>query len=765
MSRTIFLLLMLLLGVMGAEAKEIRGIVLAEQDTTPVVAAKCILMADGKPIADVLTDDKGVFTLSTPLKGKLMVTIDKDDFNPTDVIVDAGAKEVNLGNVWLSSGTLLDELKVDGSITFDAKGRTIVYPSQADVKASPNSLSLFSKLPLSGMLADPVFRTITVLGDSPTILIDGVLSTLQDLLLIKPANIEKIEYSILPPARYANGNSKGFISVTLKQRNDGGDVYVWVRAPFNAVMDDASVRASYHQGPSAFTLSCSPSWRNYHKVYDTIEESYIGNDGFRIDQVSKDCNPFNYFMLPASLRYIYAPNSATVFTATLNMSLYKSHRLQYGETQEFLHNDFDFENEQNNNDLSTSLDLYFRRDFNDKSSLEAQMVGTLSDNRYDRDNSYFYHDGRTESYPIDIKSKRRSLITAVSYVHNFSDYTSLTAGVKNTLSHSRNLYRTTDYEPTLTENNNYVYVSVSQMINKVYLTARTGTLLYWLRNDDNKRNYARNLTSFQVQWTPMQMFSLNGYADYSSGLPGLSSLTDYAQQISPYLISNGNPDLKGSHYISTYVGPTFRYKKLSVGMRVSYVRSINSVYNAYSYIGDGMFLSQSENAKHDDSWSGGLQVQMNDLKGFGFNVYVEYGHTATAGSDWKLSLASWSGWINLWYNIGKFTLAYYRKFPGKYLNAQTIGKDENSDALSLIYRPNMHWDITASWMYMFDGHGTKYPMKRISAVAPWQVDRYIRDNGNMVALSVSYSADFGSIFRTKKRTLNNSDRGNAILQL
>lgn len=759
-------ILMLIAGFVGAtQAKEIRGRVIAEQDTTPVATAKCILMLDGKKISETVTDNQGIFSLITPQKGQLILTIDKDDFNPTDVLVESDNKDSDLGIVWLSSGTMLEELEVDGSITFDAKGRTIVYPSQADVKASPNSLSLFSKLPLAGMATDPVFRTLSVMGDTPTILIDGVPSTLNDLLQLRPANIKKIEYSILPPARYASGNNKGFISITLKERTDGGDVNVWARAALTTVMEDANINASYHQGPSAFTISTSPSWRNYHKVYDTIEESFIGSDGFRLDQTTRDTNPFNYITVPAHLRYIFAPNQATVFTATLSMNLYKSHRCTYGETKEFLGNDYDINNELRDRTLSTSLDLYFRRDFNAKSSLEAQMVGTLGDNHYDRDNQYLYHSGVEDSYQQDVKGKRQSLITALSYVHTFSQNTSLTAGVKNTLSHNRNTYMLTDYNPTLTENNNYLYVSASQLINKVYLTARTGALLYWMRNADTRHHYARNLSSLHLQWTPMQLFSLNAYADYSSSLPGLSSLTDYPQQITPHLISNGNPDLKGTHYVSAYVGPSFRYKKLSVSLSANYSNNINGVYSAYSYLGNGLFLTRSENLKRSDSWSGALQVRMSDLKGFGFNVSLSYGHTATTGSDWHLSLASWSGSMQLWYNHGPFTVSYYRAFPGKYLNAQTITKSENSDMLAFTYSPNRHWQFTASWMYMFDPKGTKYPQERVSAVAPWKVDRYIRDNANMVMLSVYYMTDFGTIFRTKQRTLNNSDQGNSILKL
>lgn len=765
MKHLLSILTIMTLLILPAKARDIRGRVIAEQDTTPIASAKCILTADGRQVSETTTDPSGSFSISTPLKGNLILTIDKDDYNPTDVIVESGAKEVDLGIVWLSSGTMLDELQVEGSVTFDAKGRTIVYPSQADVKASPNSLSLFSKLPLAGLTTDPVFRTISVLGDQPTILIDGVPSTQQDLLQLRPGNIEKIEYSILPPARYANGNGKGFISITLKKRNDGGQVDIWARGALNTVMDDASISASYHQGPSNFTLSVSPSWRNYHKVFDYTEESFIGDDGYRLDQVTSDSNPFNYFTLPASLRYTFAPNAATVFTATLNMNLHKSHRSTYGETEDFLDNDYDFSKVQHDRDLTTSLDLYFRRDFNPANSLEAQMVGTLADNRYDRDNDYLYHSGSEESYFVDVKSKRRSLITALSYVHNFADYTSLTAGVRNTLSHSRNHYFESDYRPVLTENNNYIYVSASHLLNKVYMTARTGALINCLRNDGSSHTYANNTSTLQMQWTPRQIFSLTFYTNYASNFPNISQLTDYAQQLTPYLISNGNPDLKGSHFLSFYVGPTFRHGKLSVNGSVRYDRGFNPVYGAFSYLGDGLFLSRTENYRYYSNWTGALQVSMSGLKGFGFNVGLQYSHSVSVGHDWRTSLASWSGSVNVWYNNGPFTISYYRKFPGKYLYAQNIGKEENSDALTFTYSPNKHWDLGLSWMYMFDGHGTKYPQQRISAIAPMVIDRYIRDNGNMVMLTVNYKTDFGSIFRTRQRTLQNSDSGNAILKL
>lgn len=68
-------------------------------------------------------------------------------------------------------------------------------------------------------------------------------------------------------------------------------------------------------------------------------------------------------------------------------------------------------------------------------------------------------------------------------------------------------------------------------------------------------------------------------------------------------------------------------------------------------------------------------------------------------------------------------------------------------------------------MYMFDKKGTRYPAWNYSAVNPSYRERYIKNNGNMIVLSATYSADFGSIFRSSRRSLNNSDNGTSLLKL
>ena len=94
-----------------------------------------------------------------------------------------------------------------------------------------------------------------------------------------------------------------------------------------------------------------------------------------------------------------------------------------------------------------------------------------------------------------------------------------------------------------------------------------------------------------------------------------------------------------------------------------------------------------------------------------------------------------------------------------------MSKAENGDALSFQFAPGKHWIIGADWMYMFDRKGTRYPSWNLSSTSPRSSERHISNNANMLVLSVTYQADFGSIFRTGRRSLNNSDSGSSLLKL
>lgn len=764
MKQYVTILISLISPLMAINARTIQGVVLSSNDSTAVAGATCRLMSEGELITGATADAVGTFLLETNLKTSLNLEVSMTGYSSTDVIIDAGSKNVNIGTIYLDQGVTLDDVTVTGNQVVHSKGRTIVYPSSSDVRASSTSVSLFQKLPLPGLQANPINRTLSVDGGSPVILINGVPSTMDDVNALQPKDIEKIEYSRFIPARYADSGKSGYVSIILKKRNDGGQFYAWGRSAVNTAFVDGNVRASYHQGPSQLTLLYNPSWRNYQQVYDDVTESLIGDD-FKINLEEHDRNPFNYQYHAIRLKYDFSPSAKTLFSATFSVTPNTNKRRTIAHTIDSEQGEYDNNSVSSNKALTPTLDLFLHQDFNDKNSLEVQVVGTLSSSDYRRDNNYIFADGTDASYIMNVDSRRRSLISEVSYIHNFSDKTSISAGYQNTVSHSKNTYLSSDYKPILTENNNYAYVRLGQNVGKFYFSLSTGAKLFWIKNDLNKRNFIRNISSAQVSWNISSKWNLQATFRYTPEIPSLSALTDYPQQTTPYLISNGNPDLKVAENFMYSIAADYTYKKFQASFRSNYFDIRNSVISDVQYLGDDKFMSQSINAKYRRQFQNDLWLSIRDIHGFGARLYMSLMNFWTAGANWNHKLTSFSGGISVWWNKGPFTVSYWREIPGTYLSGHYKWKGENGDSLSFEWRPDKHWTVGASWMYMFDKKGTRYPSWDLSPVNPSTRDRYIKNNSNMVVLSVSYTTDFGSIFRSVRRNLNNSDNGSSLLQM
>lgn len=756
-------LLILCLAIQSASARVVKGCVFSSADTTVVVGADCRLMSGDRMVNSWRSNADGSFAVASGDKGSLRLEVEKHGFSTTEILIKGGSDDVDLGPVFLEKSVELKEVSVTANQVVYTKGRTIVYPSASEVKASSTSIELFQKLPLAGLTVNPIFRTMSVDGGSPYILINGRPASMNEVNTLAPKDIEKIEFSRFTPARYADKGGNGFIDITLKKRDDGGNVYAYARSAVNTAFVDGNIRGSYHQGPSQFSLFYNPSWRNYQSVYDFKTESYISPD-FRVNLRSHDRAPFNYLTNQMQLKYDYSPSLNTLFSATFYATPNSNSNRRLAHTADSELGDYDNLDKSHSKGFSPSLDLFFRRKFNDRNTLEAQVVGTISSSDYRHDNTYTYPDGRGEIYSINADSRRRSLISEVSYIHTFSVKTELSAGFQNTISHSTNTYLDTDYKPVLTENNNYLYADLGQSVGKFYFSLSSGLKMYWIKNDMNKRNFVRNLSRAQINWYINQKWRLFGSFVFSPSIPSLSALTDYPQQVSPYLVSNGNPDLKVSETFTYNLGASFNYKKFNATLITAYVNSNNSVIGDITYLGDRLFLSQSANARYYRQYAGRLVLQLNGVAGFGANMSLNLNHYETAGANWSHNLTSFSADFSLWWNKGPFTISYWRKIPGKSLYGYQVGKEENGDALQFQYRPDKHWNLGVSWMYMFDKKGTRYPAWSYSLVNPSYRDRYIKDNGNMVVLSATYTADFGSIFRTARRSLNNSDNGSSLLK-
>lgn len=394
-------------------------------------------------------DVNGAFTINTSDRKAATLSVSAVGYGQAEIVIPDGGHDIKDLKIYLPDIKTLEAVTVTAAAATMRNGRTIVYPSAQEASASASSVELFQKLPLPGLTADPINRLLSVDGGSPMILIDGVPSAMSDINALKAKDIERVEYSRITPARYADKGYKGLLQITLKQRDDGGSIELWARTATATAFVDDYVNATYHQGPSQFKLYFYNSWRNYQRVYDNTTQSYVGDD-FRVDLESHDRNPFNYVINQLQLGYTYRPDSKTLFSAKLSGGINPSGRRYIADTKDSYAGDYESTSKSASKYTTPSLDLFFKKDFDDANSLEVQAVGTLRFENYNRTNTYYIDPVNPQVYDVEIDNTRRSLITEIAYRHRFGNASELGAGFQNTLSHSRNKYIGTDYRPILT---------------------------------------------------------------------------------------------------------------------------------------------------------------------------------------------------------------------------------------------------------------------------------------------------------------------------
>lgn len=656
----------------------------------------------------------------------------------------------------------LGELVVTANSVINSGLSTIVYPSKNEVKSSENSISLLSKMPFSGLVVDPISRKIMVENGEPIILINSQQTTIEELLAISPSDISKIEYSRFTPAKYADTNAKGLLSITLKKKSDGFAVNAMVESAVNTVYLNAAINMSYNKGASGFSIFYTPSWTNFRKIDYFSSQKYISKE-LNIAITERGNSPMRDLANPLKLKYDFVPNNTTHFSAALTFNPISSKIGIYGHANDTYVGENDFKKRVCSSDINPGLDLYFRKDITPGDVIEWQEVVTYTKSRYNNDWHYIYQEGR-DDFDNKVKSNRVSLISELSYKHLFPYGASFSTGYQNTLSKNENIYIGENYTPSLSENNNYLYAKYEQQWNRVAFSASTGIKAFWEKNDLVSRRYIANISSLQFQWSLNSHWSLGISFRYTPEIPSLNAITDFPQQISPYLWANGNPDIKISPVFRYSFNANYNYRKFNISYN-SVLYDVSPFFlQDVEYIGENRFLMRVVNCERARNWINNFNLTLSDIYGFGANLSVGVEYYDSKGENWEYNILGVPINFSVWWNHGPFTISYFRNIPAKWLQGNVVYKDRNSDGLKFAYTPNSHWSFSVGWLYMFEKRGAKVRQENLSKVNPGKTLRDIRNMGNMVTLSVGYNFKTGKDYNSINRNLENKDSGSAILK-
>lgn len=676
----------------------------------------------------------------------------------------------SIGTVRLfTNAKMLREVSVEQRQVEYNGDKIVAYPTATQIKHSYDFFSLLNQQPFPGMFVDELNRSISVFNGSPIILIDGVKRNTQDLYGIQPKNIKKIEYSMSLPQKYANSGASGVLSVTLKDpKAAGGSFYANVNGAVTTGFCDADLGATYNQGKSQFTFDYIFNYRDYNERVVDRNESYVGDD-FRVDLCEEgSSSPMDYNKHKFNVGYNYRPDNSVLFSAKVRNSMFTNHSEESGYVHDSFSGNYDRVTSNRGYSYAHSLDLYLQKEWNGGHILEAQVVGALSDDGYERTYNDEFESGETTSYPSKVNTDHKALVSEITYEKVIDKSTSMSVGYQNTLSKSENSYVLNNYITTLQENDNYAYINLNRKVGNLSLNLGTGLKYIRMKSEKNERNFTRNLTSFSLAGNPKKKMYISFTGSYRPTLPSLSSLTDFLQTSNAYLQINGNPDLKTAHRLNARLAIAGDVaSKVGVILVNTVNYTIDPMYSTVKYIGDRKFLQYTDNYDGWFNYEARLVLTLKEIFDRHLTARFEtfYNRYQSTGIGWHHSLNSVGVQYNVTGYFGKWTVNMYGRMPYKILTAETISKTEPWTSLSVGYR-HKNWYLAASGHLLFDTKGTVYPKWMLSRTYNGTRSAYIKDNANMITLMVRYNISFGKLFgKPKRRTLNNTDSGPAVLTL
>lgn len=660
------------------------------------------------------------------------------------------------------SGTL-GEIVVEGKRTINKIDRQVILPTKAQRKASTNGFSLLQNLQIPSLNINVLEKSIaTSFGENVQLRINGIESSIAEIIALKPSEIAKVEYIDNPGLRY--GNVAAVINYVVRRSDKGGNVSGDFSNGIRPVgYGEYNLSAKYnHNRKSAFSAVASMSLRDLKWVREN-SESFVYADNIISNIEIGLPTKVKYSYINTSLNYNYTNGERSTFNVALRNS-YKDYPTSFSDRNSILYSDgkqYDIIDHSVSSSCIPSLDVYYQLNFKEDQHLYVDVVGTYLKSNDER----IFSMTEVGTEPNDIYSKtegdKYSVIGEAIYERRLWSGT-FSSGLKHTQSHMNNTYYS--YVQNCVAMNTaetYLFAEYKGNIRKMNYTLGVGAMrTYYSQNNVKQDKYIFRPT-LAISGNVAKNVFLR-YKVYMSGYaPSLSNLSDVEQNIDSYQIRRGNPELKSAIFVSNEFSANWnsRYVGLDLSGRYSY--DDKPIMETTLREGD-KFIRTYDNhcgfhrlkvlaAIKLRPWNEHINITLVPM----FNRYI------SNGNSYKHTYSNFvfNGQFSAVYKNWVMQLSYATSYHD--LWGETITKGEAMHSIAIGYNAEK-WSVQAM---MFNPFTKRYhqEVENISDLAPYSQTAYSNNLKQMVAINVSFNLDFGKQHRTSGKRINNSDTDTGIL--
>jgi hypothetical protein len=584
-------------------------------------------------VANIQTDKKGCFTLRLDT-GKYTVNVLHLGYAEYKEEVQLSSENLRLPVIVLPiAETELSELVVVGAPKmYEAKLNKDIYRIPDNIKkSSSNIFVVLSSLPF--LSVNEFDKTIRLTGASnSSVLVNNIRRNREYLQLIQPENIERIEVSHAPGARYSVKGVDGIINIITKSPTSGYNGYLDDETSLSALYTRAEGGFNYAAEKTIISVNGSESW--YHdkkRDYSLVRDA----NGVHTDKRNNNRYDGKYHIPKLSANLDYTLSSKSFITLNANYSDFPlKAEIPYAVRQSFsdgqILNQFDALQRTNSSDRNYNVNVYFQTKFSEKKTMNVDMDYSLSKTKNKDDYTEFNEAGLLyENHQLN-RNNQKSANIQINF-HQEASKIEWEEGARFQLQdnqfHNETNAVNTDRQQQRIQG--YAYVNALGSFGERY-AYQIENIFDVLKMSDQKAT-ARVYAGF----TPRVMFryfidenqSFMFRYSLTHNYPDFSILNPVPVYVDSSRFITGNPDLKPffrNSFRLTYQITRPHFKKLFVRMAVLYQTINNHITQKEDLESNGAYHISYLNAAHRSN----LQFQFTGS----FDII----------KGWKII---WDGWV------------------------------------------------------------------------------------------------------------------------
>lgn len=609
---------------------------------------------------------------------------------------------------------------------------------------------------------DPISNTLkSTKGGTTLFLINGIEASDMQIRSVQPAEVVRVEYYDIPPARWAT-RADQIVNIITRNPETGYVFGADTTTAFNTGFVNASAYGNYTKGQNDFGVEYSINLRDYdNRTVKSIYDYQLGDSHYRSEEDKKD--HFGYTYQNIALRYTRSVPENYAFQAKLNLDLFTS--FVKGNGQSLFNQDAMTElhgmfKNGNSDYTKPTLDLYFSKNIGKKDELSINFVGSdFSTNTLEVAREWEIISGNlVYNNDMNLKAKQSGIVGEIAHVRTFekgklsSGYRISNTAISNEL---LNLEGFSQYEVNYLEQ--YFYTEYSGKLKK--LNYRLGAGLTNIHNksaetvDDNWSFNPKVILSYTVKNNQTVRFT----SSYRPQSPWSAALSSNVVQIAPNIVQRGNPYLKPKQTFHTNLQYSYNNKYFDFNsiLFYNYMKGdINQYYAADPLTGG--YALMYENSKYTRQF--GVQFS-GSVKPFGSSILVIKANLVPTSVKLVTNTNQEirNNYINNYFVISSeyksLSVQYQFNFPVYTLNGAFLNTNENANHFFASYKLK-EWTLTGGMYWI--GMPSDYKTKSLpESLVNYSRRNQIWNNKSMFVLGVNYDFSKGKKTQIDKK-LNNS---------